>query len=79
MAITCVRCGQSAEPPSAARVSHMGAAKDRILAGVCGGCWKEWEAAEVKVVNEYRLNFMDPQHREMLKQACLEFLKLPPA
>ena len=23
---------------------------------------------EVKVINEYRLNFMDPQHREMLQQ-----------
>jgi Fe-S cluster biosynthesis and repair protein YggX len=79
MPITCVRCQQSAEPPAAARVGHMGSAKDRILASVCANCWKEWEAAEVKVVNEYRLNFMDPQHRELLKQACLEFLRLPAA
>jgi Fe-S cluster biosynthesis and repair protein YggX len=77
MTITCVRCLQAGEPPAAARVGHMGGVKERILTSVCANCWKEWEAAEVKVVNEYRLNFMDSQHREMLKQACLEFLKLP--
>ena len=31
---------------------------------------------EVKVINEYRLSFMDPQHREMLQKACSEFLQL---
>jgi len=29
------------------------------------------------VINEYRLSFLDPQHREMLQKACLDFLKLP--
>ena len=30
----------------------------------------------IKVINEYRLNFMDPQHRDMLQRTCLEFLNL---
>jgi Fe-S cluster biosynthesis and repair protein YggX len=30
----------------------------------------------VKVINEYRLNFLDPEHRAMLQKACLEFLAL---
>jgi Fe-S cluster biosynthesis and repair protein YggX len=77
MVITCRRCGQSAEPPPPHRVGFSGPAKDAVLSGICGGCWKEWEGVEVKVINEYRLNFMDPQHRETLKQACLDFLKLP--
>ena len=77
MTVVCTRCGQTAEPPPASRLAHMGPAKDRILAGVCAACWKEWEGAEVKVINEYRLNFMDPEHREMLKHACADFLKLP--
>jgi Fe-S cluster biosynthesis and repair protein YggX len=34
---------------------------------------------EVKVINEYRLNFLEPAHREMLRKACLEFLGLEPA
>jgi len=76
--VTCTRCGRSAEPPSAARVAYMGPAKEQILGGICEGCWKEWEGVEVKVINEYRLNFMDPEHREMLKRACADFLKLTP-
>ena len=43
---------------------------------ICADCWKEWEGMEIKVINEYRLNFMDPQHRDMLQKACLEFLNL---
>jgi Fe-S cluster biosynthesis and repair protein YggX len=54
----------------------MGPAQAQILAGICETCWKEWEGVEVKVINEYRLNFMDPEHREMLKRACADFLKL---
>jgi Fe-S cluster biosynthesis and repair protein YggX len=79
MAIHCARCGQTAEPPLAQRVPFDAAVKDRILAAVCAGCWKEWEGVEIKVINEYRLNFMDPEHREMLQQACADFLKLNPA
>jgi len=76
--ITCTRCGQQSEtsaPPH--RVPFAGPAKERVVGGICGACWKEWEGMEVKVINEYRLNFLDPQHREMLKRACLDFLKLP--
>jgi len=31
---------------------------------------------EVKVINEYRLNFLEPQHRAMLEKACVDFLAL---
>ncbi len=78
MNIPCTRCGLAGEPPPPTRVAHLGALKDAVLGGICAACWKEWEAVEVKVINEYRLNFMEPEHREMLKQACAEFLKLPP-
>lgn len=74
--ITCTRCGGSGEPPPAHRVAFMGALKERISSGICAACWKEWEDTEVKVINEYRLNFMDPEHREMLKRACAGFLQL---
>jgi Fe-S cluster biosynthesis and repair protein YggX len=77
MQITCARCGQTAEPPTAQRVPFALALKQRILSGICDGCWKEWEGMEVKVINEYRLSFLDPQHRAMLQQACADFLKLP--
>ena len=76
MAITCVRCGKTAEPPPEHRVPFAPEPKERVLTAICGDCWKEWEGMEVKVINEYRLNFMDPQHRQVILQACFDFLKL---
>ena len=78
MGLACERCKKPGEPPSASRVAYMGAHKAHILASICSDCWKEWEGMEVKVINEYRLSFMDPDHREMLKKACADFLGLAP-
>ncbi|HET7295317.1 MAG TPA: Fe(2+)-trafficking protein [Vicinamibacteria bacterium] len=76
MSLHCQRCGKDGEAPTASKVAFLGDHKARVLEGICGECWKEWEAVEVKVINEYRLNFMDPEHREALKRACVEFLGL---
>jgi Fe-S cluster biosynthesis and repair protein YggX len=78
MSITCTRCGQTGDPPPPARVAYLGPLKEVVLSGICASCWKEWEGVEVKVINEYRLSFMEPEHREMLKRACAEFLKVAP-
>ena len=75
--ITCTRCQQQRDAPPPHRVPFTGAAKQRVLDSICATCWKEWEGVEVKVINEYRLNFMDPQHREMLQRTCFDFFKLP--
>ncbi len=32
---------------------------------------------EVKVINEYRLNLLEPEHRDVLARTCLDFLGLP--
>jgi Fe-S cluster biosynthesis and repair protein YggX len=77
MPITCVRCGRTADPAPAHRVPFPGPVKERVTGSVCAECWKEWEGMEVKVINEYRLSFLDPQHREMIQRACLDFLGLP--
>ena len=79
MPLTCVRCSQPGEPPPAARVPFPPALKERVLGSICANCWKEWEGMEVKVINEYRLNFLEPAHREMLRKACLDYLGLEPA
>jgi Fe-S cluster biosynthesis and repair protein YggX len=47
------------------------------LASVCAECWSEWEKQEVMVINELRLNFMDPRAAEVLHQKLREFLPLP--
>jgi Fe-S cluster biosynthesis and repair protein YggX len=75
--ITCSRCGREADPIPTHRVPFTGPLKERLLSGICGACWKEWEGMEIKVINEYRLNFMDPQHRDMLKRACIDFFQFP--
>jgi Fe-S cluster biosynthesis and repair protein YggX len=79
MPLTCTRCARPGEPPPAARVPFAGPLKERMLSSICSNCWKEWEGMEVKVINEYRLNFLEPAHREMLRKACLDFLGLAPA
>ena len=72
--ITCSRCGLSGDGPPAHRVPFAGPDKERILASICGECWKLWEEMEVKVINEYRLSFLDPEHRAFLQRACTDFL-----
>jgi len=76
MALTCTRCGQAGEAPPAHRIPFPPEVKEKVTASICAGCWKEWEGMEVKVINEYRLSFLDPEHRAMLQKACLEFLKV---
>jgi Fe-S cluster biosynthesis and repair protein YggX len=76
--MTCTRCGQPGDPPPPHRVPFPAAVKEKVLASICAACWKEWEGMEVKVINEYRLSFLDPQHREMLQRACFDFLGLSP-
>lgn len=75
----CSRCGRAGDPPPARRVPFPAEPRQRVLDSVCASCWTEWEGMEVKVINEYRLNFLDPEHRAMLQRACLEFLNLPAA
>jgi Fe-S cluster biosynthesis and repair protein YggX len=74
--MTCTRCGKAQDPPPVPRVPFPAAVRERILAAICGECWAEWERMEVRVVNEYRLNFLEPNHREMLRRACFDFLGL---
>lgn len=76
---SCVRCQKPGEPPPASRVPFAPAVKEKVTASVCASCWKEWEDMEIKVINEYRLNFMEPEHRAMIQRACLEFLQIPGA
>ena len=77
MPLTCIRCHQTGEAPPAHRVPFPPAVKEKVLGSICASCWKEWEDMEIKVINEYRLNFMEPEHRAMLQKACLEFLNVP--
>ncbi len=72
----CTRCSKAGDAPPAHRVPFPPEVKETVLASICAECWKEWEGMEIKVINEYRLNFVDPEHRAMLQKSCLEFLNL---
>jgi len=70
----CQRCHGSqarlANPP------FPGALGDRVWRSVCASCWSEWERREVIVINELRLNFMDPEAQDILAAQMRDFLAL---
>lgn len=70
----CSRCnrtsGRLEKPPVP------GPAGQEVLQNTCAACWGEWERMEVMVINELRLNFMDPQAQAVLVQHMKQFLML---
>jgi Fe-S cluster biosynthesis and repair protein YggX len=73
--LRCSRCGREAAPALAAPPLP-GALGREIAAKACADCWSEWQHAEVMVINELRLNFMDPHAQQVLTQHMREFLGL---
>lgn len=72
--ITCARCGE-VKPPLPKRV-YPGSLGDAIQRSICSDCWQEWQHMEVMVINELRLNFMDPKAQDILVEQMREFLCL---
>jgi Fe-S cluster biosynthesis and repair protein YggX len=72
--VTCKRCLLTARalpgPP------FPGALGAEIQGHVCAECWAQWERTEVMVINELRLNFMDPGAQATLQAHMREFLAL---
>jgi len=70
----CSRCGrpdgQLAERP------FKGPLGEKILANVCGGCWKEWIGMGTKVINELGLTLSSPAGQQAYDQYLVEFLQL---
>ena len=74
--VTCRRCGN--DGPRLPRAPLPGRAGQEIQESVCSDCWGEWQRAEVMVINELRLNFMDPEAQRVLDRQMREFLALEP-
>lgn len=72
--IDCGRCGKNAAPHH--DIPFPGALGDEIRTKVCANCWEEWLKMEVMVINELRLNFMDPKSQDVLMQQMRQFLIL---
>jgi Fe-S cluster biosynthesis and repair protein YggX len=71
--VQCRRCGRP-EAPALPRAPLPGPLGRDILEHNCADCWGEWTRSEVMVINELRLNFMDPAAQEILSQHMREFL-----
>lgn len=75
LAAPCSRCARSAAP-ALDRPPLRGPLGEEIRAKACAECWGEWQRAEVMVINELRLNFMDPAAHEILLAEMRRFLGL---
>ena len=72
--VTCARCSTARE--GAGRVLP-GAIGDEIEAKICAECWKEWLAAQIRVINHYGLRPVVKEDRDKLYGFTREFLNLP--
>lgn len=72
--VACVRCGRNSAPLTQPPVPGDGGRE--IVEKICPACWAEWQNAEVMVINELKLNFMDPKSIDILTQHMREFLLL---
>lgn len=73
----CSRCGQKG--PRLERPPIPGQTGQDVWESVCRRCWSEWQQMEVMVINELRLNFMDPGAQKVLDQHLRQFLLLDEA
>lgn len=71
--VHCARCGRP-EAPALQRPPLPGKLGIEIRDRVCADCWNEWQKMEVMVINELRLNFMDPGSQEVLNKHMRDFL-----
>ena len=72
--LTCVRCRREAEALDAAPIP--GPVGEEVHERICRDCWTEWQGMEVMVINELRLNFMDPRAQQILDGQMRDFLAL---
>jgi Fe-S cluster biosynthesis and repair protein YggX len=49
---------------------------EKVMSVTCARCWAEWKDMEVKIINEYRLNMLEREHRQLLKKHMTDFLDL---
>lgn len=74
MAFACKKCG--GEEGQFEKTPYPGPYGKLIQENTCETCWKEWIDASLIMLNEYRLNLLDPKHAEMYDKQMLAFLGL---
>jgi len=69
---SCTRCKRPG--PALEKPPFPNAIGQRIQAGICQPCWKEWLQKQNQLMNHFGLNTMDPDHRQMLLDNLKGFL-----
>ena len=72
--VHCTKCGEDREglssPPFGGELAQ------KVHAQICKPCWTEWIGRQTMIINEYRLNVVDPQAQESLLNEMKSFLSL---
>jgi len=76
--VQCSRCQRAAAPIETGTFYTPGLEQE-LRARACKDCWDEWQRAEVMVINELKLNFMDPKALPALIAQMREFFALDSA
>ena len=69
-------CKRSNEPMVTMEAPHSNAYWTQVQSKVCAPRWVEWKEMEIKILNEYRLNLLEREHRKLLKKYMTDFLDL---
>ncbi len=72
MLVSCVKLKKEAE--GLERPPLPGDMGKRVHENVSKEAWQQWLGQQTILINEYRLNPMDPQARKFLTEQMLEFL-----
>ena len=70
--VQCVKLGHEAE--GLERQPYPGELGKEILDNVSKQAWQMWLKHQTMLINEYRLNVINPQHRETLEKEMRKFL-----
>jgi len=73
-ATNCTRC--ASRPAGLERPPLPGELGREVQAAACPACWSEWLGAQVRLINEYRLSPVNPEHFAFLVKEMKAFLKL---
>lgn len=46
----------------------------RIFDNISKQAWAEWQSKQTMLINEKKLNMMEPEHRKLLEQEMVKFL-----
>ncbi len=73
--IICSRCGQEKEAV-AKPAFYTGEVAAQLKLHACVDCWQEWLNMQMMLVNEHRLDLMNPKTDEFLNQQVLAFFNI---